>query len=57
MAEGRAGGDNSKPTLDFSLSSEPGQAEMDTSAVCCSTDPQWRRALWHPVHPLLAQIY
>lgn len=54
MTTGRAGGDNGKRTLDFSLSSGPGQAEMDTSGVYCSTDPQWHRVLWHLAHPLLA---
>lgn len=54
MTGGRAGGDNGKNTFDFSFLAEPGQAEMDTSALDCRADTQWHRALWHLVHPLLA---
>ena len=40
MSQGRAGGDNGKTTFDFSFLTEPGQAEMDTSAVDCRADTQ-----------------
>jgi len=54
MTEGRAEVDNGKNTFDFCFLTEPGQAEMDTSAVDCGADTQWHRALWRLVHPLLA---
>jgi len=33
---------------------EPGQAEMGTSAVDCRAARQRHGTLWHPLHPLLA---